>query len=132
MGVKISDKHGVNPSVSQCFYCMGDKNEVILFGKLKGDAEAPRKACIDMEPCEECAGHMEAGIILVSVDKHKTDDIENPYRSGGWVVVKDEAVQRWGIDSGDEAAILARRFAFVPDETWDMIGLPRGEMNETA
>ena len=105
---------------------------VVLFGKLKEDAEAPRKVCLghDSEPCEECKKHMEMGIILISVDEAKSEDMNNPWRTGGWVVLKEEAVKRWGLPAELEQHILRRRLAFLPDEVWDAIGLPKGAEDE--
>ena len=40
--IAISPNHGLNPSIPSCFFCGKPKNELVLFGKLKGDAEAPR------------------------------------------------------------------------------------------
>ncbi len=73
MGLRVSEKHGVNPAVEQCFTCMKDVG-VVLFGKLKGDVEAPLKVCLghDSEPCYECKKYMKMGIILISVDEDKS------------------------------------------------------------
>jgi hypothetical protein len=82
---------------------------------------------IDKEPCSKCKELMEKGIILISVDSKESPDNDNPYRTGGWIVVKEEAVRRIGIKPVElEADILKRRVAFVPDDAWDMPGLPRG------
>ena len=50
--IRISEKHGVNPTIPICFYCGEDKNEVALLGKLHGDKEAPMRMWIngDYEP----------------------------------------------------------------------------------
>lgn len=124
--MRISHKHGVNPSLSQCFYCGGDKNEVVLAGLMKGDREAPRKAVWSMEPCDQCAHFMKEGVILIEVDEAKSTDRQNPHRAGAWVVIKDEAIKR--IVTTPELAedILRKRVAFLPTEVWDAIGLPRG------
>ena len=37
--IKISQKHGVNPTIPICFWCGKEKNEIALLGKLPGDAE---------------------------------------------------------------------------------------------
>jgi hypothetical protein len=65
-------------------------------------------------------------VILISV-RETTDPEEqkNPYRTGGWVVVKEEAVERI-FDPASAKAVLKRRMAFVTDETWDQLGIPRG------
>ena len=74
--------------------------------------------CIDKQPCDECKKMMEMGVLLVSV-KDGTDH-ENPYRTGSICVIKPEAAQRMFGSS-----IGSSRMAFVEDEAWDKIGLPR-------
>lgn len=122
--INLSPKHGLNPAVEQCFICMQDKG-VILFGKLPGDAEAPRVVCIpEAGPCDACAAYMRQGIILISVDLEKTTDPKNPHRSGGWCVVTEEALGRIGLKPEALAGILKSRVAFLPDDVWKAIGLP--------
>lgn len=127
-GIRLSEQHGVNPSVEQCFTCMKDVG-VLLFGKMKGDTEAPTRVCLghNSEPCDECKGHMEQGIILISVDEEKTEDMQNPWRTGGWVVVKEDFIKRVFQPEELVKDVLKRRMAFMPDDAWDLIGLPRGE-----
>ena len=119
----LSPKHGLNPSIEQCFICGKDKG-VILFGYTKGDREAPRKVCINTEPCDECKGYMKQGVIIISVDEKKTDDRRNPYRTGGWVVVRDSFIKKaFNKDIGKE--VLKKRICFVPDKAWSTMGLPK-------
>lgn len=123
--IPLSPQHGVNPSMSQCYYCMKEKNELLLLGKLPGDAEAPRKIVANLEPCDECAELMKQGCILISVRDGETGN--NPYRTGGWAVVKDSAVQRLRKAADDPSVvdkILEARFAFIENKTWKMMGLP--------
>lgn len=125
--LQLSEKHGVNPSITQCFVCMKEVG-LALFGKMKGDVEAPRKVCLpDDPPCEECSNLMEQGVILISVDESKSPDLQNPWRTGGWVVVRDDFIERVVQPDTLKDSILNKRMAFIPDEAWDMIGLPRGE-----
>ena len=49
--LKISPKHGVNPSIVICPICKKDTS-LVLFGKLKGDVEAPKQ--IEGDLCDEC------------------------------------------------------------------------------
>ena len=130
----LSQKHGVNPTLPVCFFCLRETGEVALLGRLPGDAEAPRHAVLDHQPCNECKKWMEKGIILISVS-NSTQSGDNPERTGGWCVVKDEALR--DIIQTPEVLIdiLKKRFAFVPDEVWDAMGLPRepeGEEHGTA
>ncbi len=117
-GIRISKKYGVNPSIEQCFVCGKDKG-VILFGRLPKDKEAPREVCINAEPCDECQKLMEQGIILISVIDGESG--ANPYRTGGWAVVKEEALLR----AVKDPKLLEKRIMFVPDKAWEMLGLPK-------
>jgi hypothetical protein len=128
--IRLSEKHGVNPAIPLCFFCLKPKNEIILPGKMKNDMEAPRNAVWDMRPCDECKGFMAKGIILISVDESKSADHKNPYRSGGWCVVKEELVKQ-ALGGGSKELVeqtLRVRVAFITDEAWDKIGLPRGDV----
>lgn len=122
--ITLSPTHGLNPTLAQCFFCMEDTG-VILCGRLPGDREAPRRVCINQEPCAKCAEWMAKGVILISVDEAKSTDLNNPYRTGGWIVVKDEVITRMGLRPEFEAAVLKRRCAFIPDDVWDAFGFPR-------
>lgn len=125
--IRVSPKHGLNPTIPQCFFCGELKNEIALLGKLKGDVEAPKSICFDMEPCDKCKEYMGKGIILISVDPEKSPDPNNPYRTGGWIVVKDDYITRV-FNPEVVKDVLDKRIAFMPDDAWDKLGLPRGEM----
>ena len=130
-GIRLSPTHGVNPSIAQCFYCLGDKNEIILFGKLKGgDKEAPHRACIDRIPCDTCADYMKQGVILISC-KDSDQGNQNPNRTGGWVVIKEEAVRRMITNETLADTICKARVAFVPDATWSALELPYSDTPTT-
>jgi hypothetical protein len=132
MGIRLSEKHGVYPGLEQCFVCMKDVG-VVLFGQMRGDAEAPRRVCLGKEPCDECKKLMELGVIFISVDEKKSKgDMQNPWRTGGWCVVKEEAVRRMFEDGPILDSVLKYRMAFIEDEAWDKIGLPRGEGSGNA
>lgn len=123
MSIVLSEKHGVNPAIPTCFLCGEDKNEILLLGKLEGDAEAPRKAVFDYEPCGKCKGYMKQGVILISVDEEKSKgDLKNPYRTGGWVVMSEDYIKRVVAHPLREV-LLEKRVGFVPDETWEVLGL---------
>ena len=65
--IRLSPQHGVNPSVQKCFWCGRDMG-LLLLGKLKGDAEAPREMVFSIEPCEKCAEKFSQGVLLIEVD----------------------------------------------------------------
>lgn len=117
MSIKLSEKHGLNPSISQCFFCGKDKNELVIFGRLPQDKEAPRKAVINHEPCEECKKLMDQGVMLCEV--RKGSDRKNPDRTGNLIVIKEDVAQR--IFNG----IGSSRFAFIESDAWDKLNFPR-------
>lgn len=105
-----------------CFFC-GEPAGVLLDRRLK--PTLPHNVgAIDREPCQKCKDFMAQGVILISVDESKTDDPGNPYRTGGFAVVKAEVVTRIVQPPELAAAILKQRVAFVPDEVWNRLGLP--------
>jgi hypothetical protein len=122
--IRLSPRHGVNPSVGVCFLCGEDDGTVVLPGMMKGDKEAPRRAVWTREPCPKCKDWQKQGVILISVSDAKTTDKDDPYRTGGWVVIKDEAVERWPIDDAMRIGMLKHRMAWIEDEVWEMLGLP--------
>ena len=117
MSLTLSPTHGVNPAVPVCYLCQDDKNEVLLTGRLPEDAEAPQHAVWDMAPCDNCKALMKQGLIVISIKDGQSDELAlarqdheaaqslkppaqrgpflpNPYRTGGWWVVREEAISR--------------------------------------
>jgi hypothetical protein len=140
--IRISQKHGVNPSLTKCFYCQGD-HSIALLGWLPGDAEAPRECgVVDMSPCRQCEDYMKKGIILIEVrseedmnevererqtwlqDNKRRPFIPNPYRSGGWWVLTDSAISRMVRPPELRDQILKCRWMFILKETATELGLP--------
>lgn len=109
--------------MARCFYC--NELAIILLDRRLRKTLTRDMGVIDYEPCGECKKLMSQGVILISVrDGEKS---ENPYRTGGWVVVTDEFITKL-LKEDAASTILKRRWAFVPDSAWDGIGLPREEV----
>lgn len=49
--ITLSPKHGVNPSIVICPICKKETS-IALFGRLKGDVEAPKQ--VEGDLCDEC------------------------------------------------------------------------------
>lgn len=122
--IKVSKKHGVNPMLVVCWYCGRDTGEIAMFGWLKNDEQAPHRGVLNREPCKECKECMAAGVIFISVRDGESG--ENPYRTGGFAVITDDGVGRVIEDEALREHVLKSRMCFVPDATWDGLGLPRG------
>ena len=75
MNIKLSDKHGVNPSINHCFICNKDIN-IALFGYIKGDKEAPKHCCTG-DLCDDCKEKLKTHVAIIEM-KSKT----NPKRTG--------------------------------------------------
>lgn len=99
--IKISEKHGVNPTIPICFFCGEEKKEIVLLGKLPGDTEAPMHMWIpgDYEPCEKCKEKWSHGIPLIEVNDTANFDrqpeiVAGAYPTGRVVVIREEAIKR--------------------------------------
>jgi hypothetical protein len=83
-------------------------------------------------PCEQCTGLMEQGVVCISVRDDPDGDPDNPYRTGGWAVVTDEAIRRIVQPQELAEGIIRKRMAFIPDDAWALIGLPAYKTEEDA
>lgn len=90
--ITVSPKHGFNPSIVICPICKKDTS-IALFGRLKGDAEAPKQ--IEGELCDECKNKY---ITIIEV-KSETNRIG----TGRYVYIPKEAVN---IECKDGIALI--------------------------
>jgi len=120
--IPLHPEHGVNPTITQCFLCGGDKNEIAMLG-ARYKEKAPMHMCIDKEPCDQCKKYMDMGVLLICV-KDNSDE-ENPYRTGHIAVIKLEAAKNIFDNIGDNRA------AFIEESAWNMLNLPKGNVDNT-
>ena len=98
-GIKISPKHGLNPTIPVCFWCGKQKNEIALMGHMKDDIEAPKNMVLDYVPCEECQKHMAMGVAVLEASDHPNTEGQPPMQKGVYptsrfVVVTTECADR--------------------------------------
>lgn len=98
-GIKISPKHGLNPTIPMCFWCGKQKNEIALMGRMKDDIEAPKNMVLDYVPCEECQNHMNMGVAILEASDHPNTENQPPMQEGVYptsrfVVVTTECADR--------------------------------------
>jgi hypothetical protein len=115
--VKLHPEHGVNPCLDRCFYC-GEAKGVALLGlmsrRITGEDKAPHHGLVfDREPCDKCKGFMKQGVIFIGIDEDRTEDQENPYRTGEFLVMADHWVQENVLPQELRDDILQRRMCFV-------------------
>jgi len=119
-------------ALTRCYYC-GAGNEVVLNTVLTKAAADTVKAMhhrvVSTEPCPECAELMKQGVILITYDEAKSgkdwekDKIPNPFRTGGFFVVKEDLIER--VFEHPEAVAFAKkhRWLFIEHEAAAKIGL---------
>lgn len=137
--IKISPKHGVNPTIPICFWCGEEKGEIALMGKLKDDMEAPRNMVLDYEPCDKCKERFALGVTLIGTTTHCPDnrppiqDNEDGtlYPTGAWIVITKDAAQRYfaGVATPEEIDNTER--ILVEQEFIDYLNDQMRQMDET-
>lgn len=96
MGIRLSKKYGLNPSMDTCFIC-GKETGIVIFGTSYKDekgktARAPMRTCTG-GLCDDCKKIIdEGGIFFIAVKDEESG--KNPYRTGQICALKEEAVQR--------------------------------------
>lgn len=116
-------------ALTKCYFC-GEGDTILISTRQtnKHVDEADGKV-IDMIPCSKCRSYMEQGVIIIAIDESKSgpdwfkQKMPNPYRTGGWWVVTDEAIAR--IIHPKEMAdwAIEHRWMFAADEACRMMGL---------
>lgn len=116
-------------AIHRCFYCCEPKNEIVMsknLGNCKVNKELNEShdKVVNMIPCEDCQERMKQGIILIGVDYDKsppgwetvTDTMPTPYRTGHFIVVKDQFIEDNIKDSDMKDKVLKLRWTFIPKE----------------
>lgn len=121
-------------ALTRCYFC-GEPGDILLNRHITGGhrtkqfiKEADGKV-VDMRPCSKCKEFMKQGIILITIDDAKSEkdwdkqSMPNPYRTGGWFVVKDEAI-REVVSPPDMADwAIKHRWMFIEHQAAEMLGL---------
>ena len=140
----LHPKHGLNPTLTTCYYCNEPADILLVDSRTKEfkraglaneDGEMQMNiGVVDAQPCAKCNVYMKQGVILLSMRDGEETEMEkaqqerrlpNPYRTGGWIVVRDEFIQRVIYPPELAKQILKQRFCFVPDLVWNKLELPR-------
>lgn len=127
-----SDPNSRPVSFTLCYFC-GEADRIVI-AKHNGAAarktvESVDRHVIDLEPCPKCADWMKQGIILLGIDTAKSapdwnkGPLPNPYRSGGFAVVREEAVRRLLKPGPALDFALAHRWSFIEHDAGTQIGL---------
>lgn len=106
--------------MSNCFFC-GKPKEILLNKRLK--KSLPHSAVYNKEPCNECKEFMAQGIIIIGVKDGEAGD--NPYRTGEWFVLKEEALKNIPMTPELKNNILEKRVCFIEQQILEKLGFNR-------
>ena len=134
-------------ALTKCYYC-GESNQLLLAGVknsknlklVRGKGEVERNVhnrVFDMTPCSKCADWMKQGIVLIGISDEKSEPgwhqkppgasdrwMPNPYRSGHFAVVKEEAFTKVFNPESEAAKFgIKNRWMFIEVKAGAMIGL---------
>lgn len=120
--IKISPKHGLNPSVLKCFWC-GEDIGLALCGRMKGDEQAPPFMIGSYEPCDKCKENFAKGILAIGVCEHPIAEDFPPvckdengnflYPDGSHIVLTEQGVKRILNDQVIIDEVIKRKAMFM-------------------
>ena len=124
-----------------CWIC-GEGAEILLDRRLRKTLDMNMGSRPDII-CSDCKSQAKnnKGIWLISVrdgeEMRYEDDIFNPYRTGGLVLIKKEALIRIFNEALDNdikdkmiGMVEKHTYFYLEDTPWDAFGLPRGELSD--
>ena len=147
MGLRLHSKHGLNPTMTNCYFC-GEPSEILLVGNavnqfkkagvhVSEDGRMPHEiGAINTTPCQKCEEYMKKGIMLISIRDGEGKEVEQatkekriptPYRTGKICVMTEKGFLKIPMPKTLQKQVLRARFLFVPDTIWEMLGLPTND-----
>jgi hypothetical protein len=126
--IRVSPKHGLNPSMTLCFAC-GAETGIALLGFLRGDEEAPRRIMHRDDICDNCKKLMGHGVILMQVQNGELGQ-DHPIRTGRMCCIPDATLSEGIKDADILKSIIKERLCFVEEKTWVIMGLPNPPIEE--
>ena len=114
-GLKLSPKHGLNPTIPVCFWCGKERGDIALLGRIgdvrKGeDIEAERHTVIDYEPCDKCLDKMDAGFAVIEATDSPNKITSIPIRGDiyptGWQTIRPSVF--WTMMTSKRFLLIAR------------------------
>jgi hypothetical protein len=128
-------------ALTKCFFCGADDRILIArnnLTKTRNDINRAHGACIDLDPCTTCRDWMRQGIILIGIDPARSDPdwnrfpLPNPYRTGGFAVVREEAVVRIIKEGPARDFALRHRWTFIEEAAARALGLWGAAAQDTS
>lgn len=124
--MKLSKKHGVNPSIIKCFWCNKDIGIAMLGQIDKADSKAPDCICTSYEPCDECKEKFDHGITVMGVSNvpinenmphvSVNDNGDKLYPTGKYFVTSDSFINELIKDEETKTLVLKSRKMYMEDD----------------
>ncbi len=119
-------------ALTRCYFC-GESDRIVLNTWLSVPMADRVKEChgkvLDLDPCTKCQGYMKQGVILMTFDPAKSspgwnkERMPNPWRTGGFFVVRDAAIKRMITPKSMADWALKHRWMWVEHEAAEKMGL---------
>jgi hypothetical protein len=125
------DEIGVALIKEACPACTKEMDGPIIMNRMIGN-KAANKRVNDMNGkvmqmadhfCNECEGYAKEGIIMITVDPEKTEDMNNPWRTGGFFVLSEDAIKRIFENYPKLDEILKKRMTYIEHAAAQHLGL---------
>ena len=123
---------GVAVPKNYCFICakLVDQDVIMNTKATKSAADkvkALHGAVVGFmeEPCNECKEQMKKGVIIVTMNSDKTDDPNNPYRTGGFFLVTEDYIGRLLEEKEHKElkeTVLTKRYMFLEHVVAEKLG----------
>ena len=140
--IRLSPKHGLNPSMVMCFWCGEEKNELVLLGRMnREDSEAPRKILRDYEPCDKCKELFSHGVHIIGVSETPAIEglppitVQNHteyYPTGVFTLVSDDYIVRVLDSEPAQQVLKARKMLMHSDELQKLLNEYNSQFEEES
>jgi hypothetical protein len=122
----MEDQLGIALVKEACRLCGGEVNDAIIMNRKLSKKNAKKVEELHgkvigyaKEPCKDCKEAMTKGLLMIGVIEEKTEDEDNPWRSGHqWVIKKEKAEELFGENVAVQGAV------FVDIKAAKQMGLP--------
>ena len=142
--IRLSKKHGLQPTMPLCYYCGKAKGTIALLGHAgdalaraigRSDGEMPKEVWLpgDIDPCDSCA-KIGVGIVEVMDDMDGMSSKQAAHKglTGNRWLVKDSMIEQLMADDPEKLAeVLQKRVVIITEQASEKLGLPIAATTQT-
>ena len=109
----------LNATISVCFWCGEDKNEMAIANKLidcDSNEKMPMRTVMDYEPCEKCKKEWDGGTAIIEVTENEIPDgrpeiVKGAYPTGRIWVLENEVAKDFFKDKHNKVMFIEEELA---------------------